>query len=493
MKAICKEPSSRYSTAQELADDLTRFCEDRPIQARRPTVLERGFRWGRRHRQIVVTAVTVLGLAVAVGTVLIGMQIRETNLQIQKTNTISQERLDYIRASFPLVDQIMMKYMGEKSNESVPIRVPGQWRPDPALEVYEKALKFYKQASEIPAADIESRKIVARSFGQMGFTRAVSWYRKQGNPTPDLPGLLAQAEADYRHSIELFEQLLAERPRDPEVKSWFAASLGEWGLGWFLEATRKPGESESCFRRAIQLSRDLVLDPSVDQPTRAFELDRIGKNTATLARMLMTSGRTSEAEEPMRELAELAKQQTQPETRRALVAQIGGYGLSLLQQNKRKDAADIFRLAVSVEPENAHFLNNLAWALASFADAPSFDPAEALEAARKAVSLEPKNRLLWNTMGVAAYRGGDWKTASEALEKSMSMNKGGDPNDWFFLAMTRWRQSNKAEARKWYDQAVAWMRKNKSDNLELKHFEKEAALLLESGTPPCESKPAAKG
>ena len=63
MKAICKEPSNRYATAQELADDLTRFCEDRPILARRPTVLERGRRWVRRHRQIVGTAVTVLVLA----------------------------------------------------------------------------------------------------------------------------------------------------------------------------------------------------------------------------------------------------------------------------------------------------------------------------------------------------------------------------------------------------------------------------------------------
>ena len=64
MKAICKEPSSRYSTAQELADDLTRFCEDRPILARRPTVLERGRRWARRHWQIVGTAVTVLAAGI---------------------------------------------------------------------------------------------------------------------------------------------------------------------------------------------------------------------------------------------------------------------------------------------------------------------------------------------------------------------------------------------------------------------------------------------
>ena len=53
MKASCKEPTGRYATAQELADDLARFLDDRPILARRPTVLERTMRWARRHRQIV--------------------------------------------------------------------------------------------------------------------------------------------------------------------------------------------------------------------------------------------------------------------------------------------------------------------------------------------------------------------------------------------------------------------------------------------------------
>ena len=41
LKAMAKEPAERYATAQELADDLRRFLEDRPIRARRPT------RWRR--------------------------------------------------------------------------------------------------------------------------------------------------------------------------------------------------------------------------------------------------------------------------------------------------------------------------------------------------------------------------------------------------------------------------------------------------------------
>ena len=98
-------------------------------------------------------------------------------------------------------------------------------------------------------------------------------------------------------------------------------------------------------------------------------------------------------------------------------------------------------------PTNANSLNNLAWLLASVPDVPPQDPSQALEAARKAVSLEPENWMFWNTLGVAAYRAGDWKAAEEALEKSMGLNKGGEAADWFFLAMTRQRQGRPDEAR----------------------------------------------
>ena len=55
LKAIAKDPSSRYTTAQELAADLRRFLDDQPILARRPGRLERAVQVGspaprsRRH------------------------------------------------------------------------------------------------------------------------------------------------------------------------------------------------------------------------------------------------------------------------------------------------------------------------------------------------------------------------------------------------------------------------------------------------------------
>jgi WD40 repeat protein/serine/threonine protein kinase len=65
LKAIGKSPEERYPTAQELADDLRRFLEDKPIKAKRPSLRQRTAKWARRHKTVVRAAVVVLFLAVA--------------------------------------------------------------------------------------------------------------------------------------------------------------------------------------------------------------------------------------------------------------------------------------------------------------------------------------------------------------------------------------------------------------------------------------------
>jgi serine/threonine protein kinase/WD40 repeat protein len=66
-KTLAKDPAERYATARELADDLRRFLDDRPILARRPTILQRLRRWSRRHRAILgaVAACSAIALLLA--------------------------------------------------------------------------------------------------------------------------------------------------------------------------------------------------------------------------------------------------------------------------------------------------------------------------------------------------------------------------------------------------------------------------------------------
>ena len=484
MKAISKEPSGRYTTAQELADDLTRFCDDQPIRARRPTVLERGIRWIRRHRPMVVTGLTVFLLALPVGTTLVILQSRTTE-------AVSRDRLSYIKRSFPFIDEITFKAMGDVSMATIPSRrTPGQ--TDPAIEVYRKALQLYEQASRIPPTDPESRKIIARATHRVGFTRGVWSYRQGGNPS-----LRTDAELAFRKSLGLFESLQAEQPGDREVRSWYADALGEWGFGWFLVMTQRPTEAEPCYRQAIKLSRELALDPDVDVPTMSSELEKTARLAGTLGGMLDARGQIEDVRELWRDLVSACKSLTPrlsgPDgsmTSAGLaqaLAQISG--LPAMRREGRKECEAMFRLALSLDARNANALNNLAWFLASEADARPDNRAEALAAARLATELVPKEGGYWNTLGVIAYRTGDWKQAKEAIERSMSLHDGGDATDWLFLAMTCWQQEDLAAARKWLDRAKAWMKTNQPPNAaELKRFQAEAEALLGGARKPPASK-----
>jgi tetratricopeptide (TPR) repeat protein len=66
LKAVEKNPADRYGTARALADDLRRFLEDRPIQARRPSLAQRANKWLRRHKGLAWAAVLFLAAAVVV-------------------------------------------------------------------------------------------------------------------------------------------------------------------------------------------------------------------------------------------------------------------------------------------------------------------------------------------------------------------------------------------------------------------------------------------
>jgi serine/threonine protein kinase/WD40 repeat protein len=63
-KAMAKAPDERYATARELADDLQRFLDDRPIRARRPSLRQKARRWARRNEPVVWGLALFVALAV---------------------------------------------------------------------------------------------------------------------------------------------------------------------------------------------------------------------------------------------------------------------------------------------------------------------------------------------------------------------------------------------------------------------------------------------
>ncbi|MCB9941318.1 MAG: protein kinase [Planctomycetaceae bacterium] len=104
LKAMAKSPRHRYQTALELAVDLQRFLRNEPVQAKRPTAIERSIRWVQRNRvmSFLMSAVILLLISGILG---IGAhfsrqnkllsQLDESNVSLTRALAELKQTLEY--------------------------------------------------------------------------------------------------------------------------------------------------------------------------------------------------------------------------------------------------------------------------------------------------------------------------------------------------------------------------------------------------------------
>ncbi|MFO0888509.1 MAG: tetratricopeptide repeat protein [Isosphaeraceae bacterium] len=263
-------------------------------------------------------------------------------------------------------------------------------------------------------------------------------------------GRLKDAEAEYREALRL-------RPDYAEACA---------NLGWVLREQGKADQAIAAYREAIRLQPDM------------------GCAYNNLGTMLQKQEKVDEAIAAYREAVRLGPANHADHH--------GNLGNALSRRGKWDEAIAEHREAIRLGPAHANNHNGLAWSLANCPDPRFRDPTQAVDLARRAVELAPRNGTYRNTLGVALYRAGDWQAAVAALEKSMELGNGGDALDCWFLAMARWQLGRQDEARSWYDKALAWMETHQPKDEELLRFRAEAAALMGIDPHRSETKPPAE-
>ncbi len=198
-KAIDRDPSRRYPTAAELAEDLQRFLDGKPIKARRVSAAEQVWRWACRNPAVASLA-TGLMLAMVVGLAGVTWQWRQAVANLgaaEAANRKAQARfdlaMDAVRAfTTGASEDVILK---EKALEGLRKKLLGQ-----SQSFYEKL-----RGSLEGETDRASRLALAEALSD-----AASLYTKVDAPQRALDA--------YHQSLALREALIRERPTDAAAR-----------------------------------------------------------------------------------------------------------------------------------------------------------------------------------------------------------------------------------------------------------------------------------
>jgi serine/threonine protein kinase len=197
LKALERNPADRYATSQELADDLRHFLEDKPIAAQRPTLLQRLWKWGRRHQAVVASAFLVLlvaTVALAASTWLFWHEHAKTQNALWQANAQRDRAHKRLQLTITALDQ-MSNVVGEKeARRSKEMKQVRQALLDKALVVCEGTL-------EDDSPDPLVQEEAGRLYLAMG-----NVYRRQGE--------WAKAEEAYRKGVAAYTALSTQFPTD---------------------------------------------------------------------------------------------------------------------------------------------------------------------------------------------------------------------------------------------------------------------------------------
>jgi serine/threonine protein kinase/Flp pilus assembly protein TadD len=530
LKAMAKEPSARYATAKDLADELRRFLDHKPIAARRPSVLDRAAKWARRHRGAVATGMVGLLTAAVITAAATGwivrdraarwaMTEREVNLALDEAAVFEAQAkwpqaLEAAKRAEGIVAagasaELRSRVQELRTDVEMVLRLEEIWMPrvgggsyfdSRSAVAYAAAFREYGIEVEgletsVAAARIRARKIRLELALALDLWALVLKGQNRALDATAESRLLAVARAadpdewrnqtrtaierrDYQAVQELAASPQAARQPAPTLIVLRAQPVRDrqFALSLLRRAQRvRPDNFDINFQLAWDLAYDPRSQQELDEAIRFFTvalaLRPWNADTAFwLAQALRRRGRVDE---------QIAYNRMAIAMNPRYLPPYFALSSALEAQGQRNEAVAVLRQAADTSSDDPQDLNNLAWLLATSQFPELRDGSRAVELAQRAVELAPELGGAWNTLGAAQYRAGSWQGAIAALERSMALRRGGDSSDWFFLAMAHWRLGERDKARVWYERAVQWMEKNAPGHKELSRFRAEAAELLQ--------------
>ncbi len=342
-KALRKEPKERYGSIEQLAADLRRCLEGRPVAARQGTWLYVASRFVRRHRLALGAVAFVLVLSLAFGITAIFLWQRAETAH-QDAEVAREQALEGQQQK-----ERALEFLKEVFRGAGPNRAQGQ-RDRTAFELLEEAEARLQNEEE--TVQTELLATLGQVYTEWGLSEDAgrAWKRSERLLRRRFPGGhpdLAKAinnvaswhfrREEYAEAAELYREALAMKQRfSAAVDVDIAKSMSN--LATALMELGNDDDVERLYRGALAIRRNQA------EP----DWDDIAQSLRSLGVFYHQRGDFKQAEALMREaLASCQRAHpTQENTRYAAI--LNGIARVLHDQKKPKEALPLYRRALEI-------------------------------------------------------------------------------------------------------------------------------------------------
>lgn len=378
MTALRKESERRYDAVEQLAEDLRRTLDGRPVSAHPDSWTYRARKFVERHTWGVgVTALIVLLLAGYAATITWHSQRMQVALdraqaEAQKAEQVTAFLVDLFRASDPqeaggdpLTAPELLNRGVERADrlddqpeiQAEMFDVVGQvysrlGRYGDAQEFLERSLTIREDLyetlqSEMVSTDVQVASVLRKSgqydTAEARFRDAMhNQQRLLGSDHPDLAvtkSLLAgtlRVQGEVKEAEQLLREALSVQRHNPDADSLDRAETLNI-LGLVLQDQNEEEEATSALRSALRIRRSRLGDPD----------PRVAMSLNNLAMVLRQNGDPKAAEPVYRE-ALAVKRTLYEEAHPSTASTLSGLGLALQNQEKYDAAEPILRKALAM-------------------------------------------------------------------------------------------------------------------------------------------------
>jgi serine/threonine protein kinase len=249
LKCLAKEPSRRYSTAGELANDLRRYLAGEPIQARPVGRMEKAWRWSKRNPRVAIlsASVAVLLAALTIGSLVAAYQIDQKRQAAVTAQQRAEENADLLSETI----------------QTWAFQVQDDLKDTPAT---------HDLKQEILDTAIERlRRVASNAKSQRSMAGA---YRRLGEVVLRLSGRTEEAQRYFEQSYAIANALVEGNPQDDEAKKLLALSYDKLGL--IAERAGDKAKAKESYLKAFDLCQQTSNAGTESKRSLADAYQRLG-------------------------------------------------------------------------------------------------------------------------------------------------------------------------------------------------------------------------